>query len=468
MPSAKAADLGGDCCADLEERVAELEATTARKGNRKVSLTVYGWVNKGILYWNDGHQSNTFLGVDNTNYGTRFGLRGDARVNPNVKAGFSLLLDVTSGATTSGVRRDREDRGLDVQLTAGGTFLGNVGGYNEDMAMRLRDANVWVEHTTLGRLTVGRLTTPGAQGIVDLGGVALASVAAIDLVGGSFQFRNSANAGATGVTGATIGNNTTGGAQISNRVDGLRWDSPTIGGFVIGAAWGEAAQVDYTVDPLNATSMGGPLGTYWAANLRYAGEFAGFRVAAAVGYEYSDGEETGSASLALGKTTRAEATNLGLSASLLHVPSGLFAQGSWIRFERPNLAQAGAPASDEGTLWHVQGGISQNWTGLGKTALYGEYARGEDLQRVFSPVTVQIAKGVFPADPAADVQAVNAENTYSMWGLGIVQNIDAAAMELYLAYRNHSLDRNAETTGANALADVNDIQTFMGGMRIGF
>jgi hypothetical protein len=27
-----AADLGGDCCADLEERVAELEATTARKG----------------------------------------------------------------------------------------------------------------------------------------------------------------------------------------------------------------------------------------------------------------------------------------------------------------------------------------------------------------------------------------------------------------------------------------------------
>ena len=34
--SASAADLGGNCCADLEERIAELEATTARKGNRKV------------------------------------------------------------------------------------------------------------------------------------------------------------------------------------------------------------------------------------------------------------------------------------------------------------------------------------------------------------------------------------------------------------------------------------------------
>ena len=31
----KAADLGGDCCADLEERVAELEATTRPKGQQE-------------------------------------------------------------------------------------------------------------------------------------------------------------------------------------------------------------------------------------------------------------------------------------------------------------------------------------------------------------------------------------------------------------------------------------------------
>ncbi len=37
--SATAADFGGDCCADLEERIAELEATGARKGNRKASAT---------------------------------------------------------------------------------------------------------------------------------------------------------------------------------------------------------------------------------------------------------------------------------------------------------------------------------------------------------------------------------------------------------------------------------------------
>ena len=42
----EAADLGGDCCADLEERVAELEATTVRKGNKKVKVELYGRMNR--------------------------------------------------------------------------------------------------------------------------------------------------------------------------------------------------------------------------------------------------------------------------------------------------------------------------------------------------------------------------------------------------------------------------------------
>ena len=58
--SASAADLGGNCCADLEERIAELEATTARKGNRKVSLTISGWVGEQVMYW-DNDNPNPLL-----------------------------------------------------------------------------------------------------------------------------------------------------------------------------------------------------------------------------------------------------------------------------------------------------------------------------------------------------------------------------------------------------------------------
>ncbi len=49
---ASAADLGGNCCADLEERIAELEATTARKGNRKVELFVEGQIDTAVTYLN--------------------------------------------------------------------------------------------------------------------------------------------------------------------------------------------------------------------------------------------------------------------------------------------------------------------------------------------------------------------------------------------------------------------------------
>ena len=68
--SASAADLGGNCCADLEERIAELEATTARKGNRKVSLTISGWVGEQALYWDDGFEKKLY--VDGPRHHARF------------------------------------------------------------------------------------------------------------------------------------------------------------------------------------------------------------------------------------------------------------------------------------------------------------------------------------------------------------------------------------------------------------
>src|SRR5262252_1309634 len=101
MPSAKAADLGGDCCADLEERVAELEATTARKGNRKMSLTITGQVHRIIMWWDDGKSSRTYYGVDNTNSSSRFSLLGEAKVTPSVKMGFEIMLEVTGARSAS-------------------------------------------------------------------------------------------------------------------------------------------------------------------------------------------------------------------------------------------------------------------------------------------------------------------------------------------------------------------------------
>ena len=95
MP-ASAADLGGNCCADLEERVAELEATTARKGNRKVSLTISGQVSTALMFWDDGRRSDTYV-VDNTVSRTGFQIDGSAKINPSLTAGFQLVFGISVG-----------------------------------------------------------------------------------------------------------------------------------------------------------------------------------------------------------------------------------------------------------------------------------------------------------------------------------------------------------------------------------
>ncbi len=75
---AQAADLGGDCCADLEERVAELEATTVRKGNKKVSVTLSGWVVKSMNWWDDGDDQYFVVGDKDVDLRTRFAITGSA------------------------------------------------------------------------------------------------------------------------------------------------------------------------------------------------------------------------------------------------------------------------------------------------------------------------------------------------------------------------------------------------------
>src|ERR1700731_4282122 len=92
--SASAADLGGNCCADLEERIAELEATTARKGNRKVSLTVSGWVAEQVLWWDDGKARGTYVGGIGTTLASHVAFTGQATIMPGWYAGFVLQIEL--------------------------------------------------------------------------------------------------------------------------------------------------------------------------------------------------------------------------------------------------------------------------------------------------------------------------------------------------------------------------------------
>jgi hypothetical protein len=77
-----------DCCADLEERIAELEATTARKGNRKVSLTISGWVGEQVMWWDDGSAKGTYVTGLGTTLSSHVTFSGQATIMPGWYAGY--------------------------------------------------------------------------------------------------------------------------------------------------------------------------------------------------------------------------------------------------------------------------------------------------------------------------------------------------------------------------------------------
>ena len=390
--SAQAADLGGNCCADLEERVAELEATTARKGNRRMSLTVSGQVSRSILYWNDGDNSGTYAGLDNHNQSTRFVFSGNAKIRPDLTAGFEFMTEWSGGARTSQVNQDSPDG-----PTAG------------DGTLNVRTANWWLEDKHWGRVTVGRLNVSGPVGTIDLGGISTVAHWSPGLVGGAFRVAGTSTLGA--VIGPTYG---------GDRIEGIRYDTANIGGFVGQAVWGED--------------------DVWSASVRYAGEFGGIRVAAGIGYEAQ--ENNGTQPVQLDNGARNMDNEWSGSLALMHTASGLFVQGHYARSEFFNGTDA--------RFWMIQGGITKNWFGLGNTSFYGEYGNAEDYIK-------SGAAGVVAGLPAASSEV-------DFYGIGVVQQIDAAAMEVFLGWRRFETD----VTGAGAGSGNSDLDLVHGGARIRF
>lgn len=119
--SALAADLGGDCCADLEERVATLEATTARKGNRKVSLTVSGWMNQALLIWDDGDESDAYV-TSNGNDLAAINFAGEAKIRPGWKAGYEIELEIIAAGSDS-VDQTNDDGDTEIEIAQSAIFI---------------------------------------------------------------------------------------------------------------------------------------------------------------------------------------------------------------------------------------------------------------------------------------------------------------------------------------------------------
>jgi predicted porin len=461
-PGAEAADLGGNCCADLEERIAELEATTVRKGNRRVSLTLSGQVSRQIMYWNDGFDRDVYS-VDNGLNTSRFRFVGSAKINPEFTAGFMMEMDIRIGARSNQVTQVDDDGFSGSGGILGGAALGDGIGGAGDSVIGIRTANWWVESRHWGRLTVGRLNTAtGGISTIDLSNAGVVITSEPGEFQGAFFVRN--GLGVFGLSWANLcGGPSTAGPYSSDcfehgpsRRDAVRYDTPAWHGFIFSAAFGED--------------------DFWDLALRYSAEWHGFRFAAGVGYRRYQDREPDVAVLGppgdkLADTDRRHWLS---SASLMHLASGLFISAAYTRYQwdgtNANEVIGGVVANGNRPdipLWWVDAGIQKNWTGWGNTTFYGEFGRFWDGTAGLLAATAFPTLGPLGGAFAPNSLVVGSEVTW--WGAGAVQTIDAAAMDLYIAYRQYQADASISGGPGNQIpGGLEDIWLIQAGARIQF
>jgi predicted porin len=401
-----AADLGDGCCADLEERVAELEATTARKGNRVVSLQIYGQVNKALLIFDDDFDSDAYI-VDNDASGTRIGFRGSAAMKPGWTAGFNLEMDVQDAASNT------VDDGAVIGADSDGDFVNQSLFDDPTEQILIRHSYVYIESERLGRVSIGQQSgaTDGIAGIV-LGN---------SLVSAASDHGTSMTVAAGGLGTPDVGFGSLDLGDFVTDLDGprddlIRYDSPSIYGFILSASWGDD--------------------DFWDIALRFQKEWNSVRFAFGVGYQ--DGDDDGGAS---------DFEILSGSASVMHVPTGIYLAVAAGELEEDGF--------DDGDYWYAQLGVDKRWLPYGSTTIYGEYGQYNDF------VAGAASSGTTLGDFILSSEA-------ERWGFGVVQNFESAAMDIYANIIFYDFDW-VSTDGLDAEEDFSsDLSTVMLGARIKF
>jgi predicted porin len=460
----KAADLGGDCCADLEERVAELEATTVRKGNKKVSVTISGWVVKLGSWWDDGHESNFYVGDKDTTLSSHIQIAGSAVIAPGWSAGYTLWIETPGNSASVGFAENQFND------NATGGFLGLAG-------IDTLDSFMWIKSDKWGTTNWGKLVqaTNNLALLPDLSGTVIEANSVLFDGAGMFirpkGVKNS-NDLATDFKWAAVVNCIAGGggfgADCSTGLDGngVRYDSPTWAGFSVSGGWYEDKE--------------------WDAAVKYAQEWGNFKVSAAYGFtENTDegcntigkpctnGAENGGGGLPFQGFRQDTETNQ-VGASVLHVPTGLWAYGTYEHEQqggtpfttenRPLVASLENPLgalettrnlNTDTDMWYAKAGIKRTWTPLGATVLYGQGGQylhmftGLCANRTFNgqnddSCEATIATGgTFANGEAITSNLQIRDSTVNRWGAGVVQEIDSAAMHVFFNWQHLNLDLNA-------------------------
>ena len=419
LSAVQAADLGGNCCADLEERIAELEATAARKGNRKVSLTISGYIAQEITWWDDGGESNVYLHGYGPTQATNVRFGGKAQITPELTAGFLIRIqnlsdDAFARAGGRGIDQNNStlDRGPNAQVS------------------------MWyLENKDLGRISVGKQVHAAKSAAMGTDQSGTQIIDSYTFLAGFPQFiiRSGGDLSPSGLTWGQLSfcyvqALSFGGDCNGIVMNGVRYDTPAFAGFTASVSWGED--------------------DFWEVGLRYAREFGGFKLALGLGY--SDFKWNGTGALPAGSDKDSQFFQAG--GYLEHLATGIFGHVSYGHEQNDDtrvVTALGLMTPPNSEHWYVKAGLRQKWTPLGATIVYGDYAEYLD----------QLGPGAL---------GLGAEDsTFRRYGGTLAQEIDAASMIVYLKYEHYE----ADVRGANldpAVQDLDDADFVSLGALINF
>src|SRR4029079_7278437 len=134
-----------------------LEATTARKGNRKVSLTISGWVAQQVMWWDDGAEQNTYItDTGSVSIGTHVKFSGQATIVPGWSAGYVLNIEaIQNDSLLVDQFFDNGISGNAMAVIANGSSLSNGLGANNS-ALAVESSFWFVKSDHWGKFSVGK------------------------------------------------------------------------------------------------------------------------------------------------------------------------------------------------------------------------------------------------------------------------------------------------------------------------
>ncbi len=360
--------------------MAELEASRVEKGNRRVSVTLTGYVVKQIFAWDDGVESNVYVTDIGPTQATNFRITGQAVISPGWAAGFLIRIqDLSDSTMRLNQFFDDDDQGLNVQMS-----------------------NWFLASDSYGRVTLGRqaLASKSVAMFTDLSGTQLIANYVLFDGGGFFLRQNGQLLRLRWGDIAFCYSQARGwGGDCDGIVmEGVRYDSPTFFGFSWSASYGEDKD--------------------WEVAGRYVGELAGFKLALGTGYSVNTDENTQPPPV----SRRKDSGFFQAGFYVEHLATGLFLHGDWGEEDNHGLPIFSGLAEPNSHQWYLKGGVRKKWTPLGATVLWGEC--GQYLDQT---------------GPAA-LNAGVVASTFTRYGFGLAQEIDSAALTLWIKYRQHDGD----------------------------